>query len=373
MDHSTPPSPQPDPETPPETEIPAAPGGQAAPPAPPAGRRWSRLLLGLVLALALLAPAFFLAKHLILEHRLAAQGAPVVVEIPRGLSTVQVGEMLEKAGVIDHPWLFALASRLLPQPGRLRAGEYAFSPAMTQAAILEAMIQGRVVLHQVLIPEGFNLAQILDRFADEHLLDRQAAAELARDPEFLTYLGLSGAGSLEGYLFPDTYRFPKGMATKALLAALVRRFHQEWEPLAAQAKQKGLTRRQVLILASIVEREAKLPAERPLVAAVYLNRLKLGMKLQADPTVIYGVKEQGSSPITRADLERDTPYNTYVREGLPPGPICSPGQAAMWAVLNPAPVDYLYFVARGDGGHVFSTDYQGQVNNVNRYQRRRTP
>ncbi|MBI5523107.1 MAG: endolytic transglycosylase MltG [Desulfarculus sp.] len=343
---------------------PAAPS--PAPEAPPPGRRLDlkRLALVLVLALALVAPAYFLGRHLILEHRKAEAGPEVVLEIPRGAGAVQVGRMLQRAGVVEHAWLFALASRLVEQPGRLQAGEYALSPAMRLREILEMLSQGRVLQHLVLIPEGFTLAQIVERLAEERLIDRQEAHALAQDPSFLASLGLPGQG-LEGFLFPDTYQMPRGLTARAVLGAMAKRFQQAWEPLSPAARRLGLSRLQAVTLASIIEREAKLPAERPLVSAVYHNRLKRGMKLQADPTVAYGLPGL-SGPLTRAHLEQDHPYNTYTREGLPPGPICSPGRASLAAAVNPAPVDYLYFVARGDGSHAFSVEYRDQINNVNR-------
>ncbi|MFH1034425.1 MAG: endolytic transglycosylase MltG [Pseudomonadota bacterium] len=333
-------------------------------PAPRRGRGLKRLLLIAVLALALALPLYVLAKHLILEHKSAESGPQVVVEIPRGAGTMQVGELLARAGVVDRAWLFALATRLSDQPGRLRAGEYGLSPAMSLREILEVLGQGRVLQHLVLIPEGFTLAQIVDRLAEERLLERAEGLALAGDPQFAASLGLGNQG-LEGYLFPDTYQFTRGMPAKAILTAMVKRFQQAWQPLAPAAAGLGFSRRQAVTLASIIEREAKVPSERPLVSAVYQNRLKKGMKLQADPTVIYGLPSL-AGPLTRAHLEQDHPYNTYTREGLPPGPICSPGQASLAAAVHPAAVDYLYFVARGDGSHVFSVDYRDQVNNVNR-------
>lgn len=349
-----------------EPKPPAAPTPAPAPqPAPPPRRLGAKkLALTLVLTLALMLPAYPLGKHLILEHRLAEGGAEVVLEIPKGLGALQVGELLRKAGVVDHPWLFALASRLAEQPGRLLAGEYALSPAMRLRDILEMLAQGRVLQHLVLIPEGYTLAQILDRLAEERLLERPEALALAHDPQFLASLGLKSP-SLEGFLFPDTYQLPRGLSARVVLTTMVKRFQQAWEPLGPEARRQGLSRLEAVTLASIIEREARLPAERPLVSAVYHNRLHKGMKLQADPTVVYGTPGQNGAP-SHADLEQDHPYNTYTREGLPPGPICSPGRASLQAALHPAPVDYLYFVARGDGSHAFSVEYSGQINNINR-------
>ncbi len=329
-----------------------------------------KLNLGLILPLlvALALPAGLGARLWLLDLRAAPSGAEVAVEIPKGAGVMQVGEILEKTGVVRSAWGFALASRLTTL-GPLKAGEYGLSPAMSQRAILNHLARGRVLLHSVTIPEGFSLTQVVARLAEARLLDPALALELARDREFVTSLGLKG-DSLEGYLFPDTYRLPRGLGARAVLTLLARRFQAEWKALEPLAAKGGLGQRQAVILASIIEREARVDEERPVISAVYHNRLKLGMKLQADPTVIYGLGDFEGN-LTRVHLEKDHAYNTYTREGLPPGPICSPGLASLKAALRPAAVDYLYFVAKGDGSHAFSRAYQDQINNINRYQRRR--
>lgn len=351
----------------PECEPPAAEPASESPQTK-RGQGLKRLALLAVLTLALTMPLYVAAKHFILEHRAAPGAGQVVVEIPRGAGALQVGEILAQAGVVEQAWLFALATRLVEPPGRLQAGEYGLSAAMSLRDILEMLQQGRVLKHLMLIPEGFTLAQILERLREERLLDLAEAQILGCDPQLATSLGLEREG-LEGYLFPDTYHFPRGLPAKTMLAAMVKRFQQAWEPLAPAAKELGLSRRQAVTLASIIEREAKLPSERPLVSAVYHNRLRKGMKLQADPTVVYGIGDFDGA-ITRAQLEHDHPYNTYTREGLPPGPICSPGKASLSAAVHPAKVDYLYFVARGDGSHVFSVEYRDQINNINKLRQR---
>jgi UPF0755 protein len=257
----------------------------------------------------------------------------------------------------------------LGKAGSLQAGEYALSPAMSYRSLVQTLHQGRVVLHAVLVPEGFTQREIIRRLAEAGLLRAENARALASDPEFVRRLGLSG-DSLEGYLFPDTYSFPRGLGARAVLTRLVRRFHEVWRPLAPKARALGLSRREAVTLASIIEAEAGLDRERPLISAVYHNRLAKGMPLQADPTVIYGLDDFDGN-LRRSDLRADTPYNTYTRQGLPPGPICSPGAASLAAAVAPARVDYLYFVATGDGGHHFSATYRQHVNAVNRFQRRR--
>lgn len=330
---------------------------------------WRTRLYLAFLLLVLFSPAVLWSGQLLLEHRADPAGAARVVEIPRGLGLVETAELLAKAGVVDHPRLFLLASRLTGERAAVQAGEYELSPAMSYARILADLARGRVLMHTVVIPEGFTLEQILERLAEQRLLELEEARALARDRDFIGSLGLDGE-SLEGYLFPDTYRLARGLGARAVLSAMAARFQQQWQGLAAKAQARGLNRRRAVTLASIIEREARLAQERPLISAVYHNRLKLGMRLQADPTVGYGLADFDGR-LTREDLATDHPYNTYTREGLPPGPICSPGRASLAAAVEPAAVNYLYFVARGDGSHVFSRDYQDQINNVNRFQKKK--
>jgi UPF0755 protein len=328
---------------------------------------WRERLFVAFLLLVLFSPGLFWARQELLDQAADPAGQPRLVEIPKGSGIQATAEILAQAGVINPPWLFVLASRLTMDTALIQAGEYQLSAAMSRREILQALAKGRVFLHPLVIPEGQTLAQIMERIAESRLADPAQAAALAHDRDFIASLGLEG-DSLEGYLFPDTYRFARGAGAKAILAAMARRFQEQWQPLAARAARLGLSRRTTVTLASIIEREARVPSERPLVSAVYHNRLKINMPLQADPTVSYGVADF-EGRLTRRHLETDHPYNTYTRPGLPPGPICSPGLASLQAALNPAPVDYLYFVAVGDGSHAFSRDYRDQINNVNRYQR----
>jgi UPF0755 protein len=330
--------------------------------------RLKKALLALVLAAALAAPGLWAARLALLDHRAAPAGPERLVSIPRGAGLEGIAAILAREGVVDHPALFALAARLLGKAGSLQAGEYALSPAMSYRSLVQTLHQGRVVLHAVLIPEGFTQEQIIQRLARAGLLKAENARALASDPEFVQRLGLSG-DSLEGYLFPDTYSFARGLGARAVLSRLVRRFQEAWKPLAPRAEARGMSRLETVTLASIIEAEAMLDQERPLISAVYHNRLAKGMPLQADPTVIYGLDDFDGN-LRRSDLREDSPYNTYTRPGLPPGPICSPGAASLAAAVAPAQVDYLYFVAKGGGAHHFSSNYRQHVNAVNRYQRR---
>jgi UPF0755 protein len=337
-------------------------------------RPWLKSLLGLAAALLLLAAAalgaYLAGSAWLLGRRASPSGAAELVDIPKGASLSQAAQVLAKAGIIDSPRLFTLAGLLTRDDGPIRAGEYELSPAMSAARILRFLRLGRVKLHYVLIPEGFTLAQIAARLGLVGIAEADEALRLGHSAAFAAELGVAET-SLEGYLFPDTYRFPRHLGARSALSAMVQRFDRAWRRLAPAAGAAGMTREQVVILASIVQKEAAVDAEMPLISAVYHNRLKRGMRLQADPTVIYGLGPAFDGNLTRVDLDTDTAYNTYTRPGLPPGPICSPGLAALEAAIKPAKVPYLFFVAKGDGHHVFSVTYAQHVKAVDRYQRHR--
>jgi UPF0755 protein len=254
--------------------------------------------------------------------------------------------------------------------GRLQVGEFAVSAAMTPREILDKLVTGQVVTYEVVIPEGFTQVMIADRLAESGLVDRDAFLTLARDPATARALGVEGT-MLEGYLFPETYRLPKGLSARAVADILVGQFLAVWEEIEPIATQQGLSMREVVTLASIVEKETGVPEERPLIAAVFLNRIEKRMRLETDPTVIYGIPDFDGN-LRRRDLEdASNPYNTYRIRGLPPGPIASPGRDSLRAVIEPADSAFLFFVSRNDGTHIFSKTYREHVNAVNRYQRRR--
>ena len=211
------------------------------------------------------------------------------------------------------------------------------------------------------------MEQIAERLSTAGLADPERFLAACRDTDLIALLGIK-ANSLEGYLYPDTYRFRRGLSESRLASTMARRFLAEWEKLKPLAAKNGFDRNRAVTLASIIEKEVMKGSERPLVSAVYHNRLKKGMRLQADPTVIYGIKDFNGN-LTKDDLKTDTAYNTYTRIGLPPGPICSPGAASLAAALSPAKVGYLYFVAKGDGTHRFSTTYREHSRAVRKYQK----
>ncbi|MBU4563778.1 MAG: endolytic transglycosylase MltG [Desulfarculus sp.] len=337
-------------------------------------RPWRHSLLALLAALALLAGVaagvYWGGKAWLLERRASQSGQAELVEIAKGSSLAQAAKALADAGIVNNARLFQLAGRLTSEDGPILAGEYELSSAMNAARILRFLRSGRVKLHYVLIPEGYTLSQIAARLDESGIAEQAEVLRLAADPAFTAELGV-GQPTLEGYMFPDTYRFPRHLGARAAMSAMVGRYNQAWQALVPAAKQQGWSRHKATTLASIIQREAGKDEEMPLISAVYRNRLKRGMRLQADPTVIYGLGEAFKGNLTRAHLESDTTYNTYTRTGLPPGPICSPGREALAAALRPAQVPYLYFVAKGDGSHQFSTTYAQHQKAVDAFQRHR--
>lgn len=331
-------------------------------------------IIGLAIALAVVIGAgaglYWGGKAWLLERRASQSGQAELVEIAKGSSLAQAAKALADAGIVNNARLFQLAGRLTSEDGPILAGEYELSSAMNAARILRFLRSGRVKLHYVLIPEGYTLAQIAARLDESGIAERAEVLRLAADPAFTAELGVNQP-SLEGYMFPDTYRFPRHLGARAAMSAMVGRYNQAWQALAPAAKQQGWSRHKATTLASIIQREAGRNEEMPLISAVYRNRLKRGMRLQADPTVIYGLGEAYQGNLTRAHLESDTTYNTYTRTGLPPGPICSPGREALAAALRPSKVPFLYFVAKGDGSHQFSTTYAQHQKAVDAFQRHR--
>ncbi len=313
---------------------------------------------GLALALAL--------AHLLLVAPAGTGDGPAAVRIPAGADVRQIARALADAGVITSQKTFVLAARLAGLDRRLHPGDYQLDPDMSFPALLRALRDGRGRTAAVTIPEGWRLESIAERLASSGVCEREAFLAAARDPALLAELSIPGP-SAEGFLFPETYALRLPSAPADVIRAMHRQFEKIWNELAASAPPATLSPLAAVTLASIVERETAAPAERPLVAAVFLNRLRLGMPLQADPTVIYGL-EAFDGNIRSRDLASANPYNTYVIRGLPPGPIASPGRASLAAVLTPAAVDYLYFVARNDGTHQFSRSLAEHNRAVQRYQ-----
>jgi len=294
----------------------------------------------------------------------------VVVQVPVGMSLPALSDLLQEMGLVSSGAKFRWLIRFKGAARRIKAGEYQLSTGLRPGELLDKLVRGEVLLHQITFPEGYTLKQMAALLEARGLASTGKFMTAATDPAFVNGLSIP-ASSLEGYLFPDTYKFARNLSVESILRSFVTRFNQHFGPAQEErARQLGFTRHQVVILASVVEKETAVPVERPLIAGVFLNRLKKRIRLQSDPTVIYGLNEFDGN-LTRAHLSTDTPYNTYTRRGLPAGPICNPGAESIQAVLNPATTPYLYFVAKKDGTHHFSTSLAEHNSAVLRHQRRR--
>jgi UPF0755 protein len=325
---------------------------------------WGGAALAVLLALG---AAVWLARSL---SPVGGTGGPIVVELAPGAPLARIARELEAAGAVRSARSFALLARWRGRGADLRAGEYEFERSLDAAGVLERIAAGRVRTHAVSLPEGLTAEEVAARLAERGLVDREAFLAFARSADAAASLGVEGP-TLEGYLFPETYRLARGLAAADVAAALVRQFLAVWEEIAADARAADLSMAKTVTLASIVEKETGAPAERPLIAAVFLNRLRRGMRLETDPSVIYGIPDFDGN-LRRTHLEDESnPYNTYRIAGLPPGPIANPGRDALVAVVRPAPSDYLYFVSRNDGTHQFSRTFEEHAAAVNRYQRLR--
>lgn len=300
-----------------------------------------------------------------------AHGARTVAfEVEPGDSLWHVATTLESEGMIRNARVARWFAESEDLASSLKVGEYELSNDRSAPEILDILVKGRVRTHPVVIPEGLRATEIADRLAEAGLADRDAFLAIAFDPESPARLGVEGP-TLEGYLFPDTYRFARGVPEEQIVAAMVGEFLEVYRELVPDQNAIGLSMKQHVTLASIVEKETGVADERPLIAAVFLNRMKRGMRLETDPTVIYGI-ENFDGNIKRRHLEDGSnPYNTYKIRGLPPGPIASPGRDALRAILEPADSPYLFFVSRNDGTHVFARTYAEHEANVDRFQRRR--
>jgi UPF0755 protein len=300
-----------------------------------------------------------------------AGGQTVQIVVPRGATAAEVARDLAAAGIIRDPRVLQYWLRATGRAGQIQAGNYEFAGGQSVLEVVEVLLRGRVLLRPLTIPEGVTRWQVAEAIeaagfgAYEDALGATARSDLISglDPD---------ARDLEGYLFPDTYMVGASATPDDVVEMMVDRFRRAWTASRqALADSRGMSVREVVTLASLVETETAMAHERPLVAAVYQNRLQRGMLLQCDPTLLYALMLDGRTDrnIRRADFEHDSPYNTYRYRGLPPGPIANPGDASLEAALRPVAVDFLYFVARNDGSHAFSRTLREHNAMVNRYQR----
>jgi UPF0755 protein len=292
------------------------------------------------------------------------------VEIPQGAGSTAIAKRLADAGIVRDVNTFRLALWVTGSGRRLQAGEYRFDRPASAREVAGKIARGEVYTRPLTFPEGLTFKQMSALYESKGFgpavefvsAAKRGALVAAVDP---------AAKDLEGYLFPDTYKLPRSTTAELLVDRMITAFMKTLTPdLLQKAAARGLTVRQLVTLASIVEKETGNPDERPLVAAVYANRLRIGMGLQCDPTVIYALERAGryDGNLSREDLQFDSPYNTYRYAGLPPGPIASPGRASLEAAVNPANVSYLYFVSKNDGSHVFATTLDEHNRNVQQYQ-----
>jgi len=289
------------------------------------------------------------------------------IKIPEGATYSKGISILKEGGIIKNEFTFLVLGKLTMTDRKLRAGYYNLNTSMTPWEVFNHLRKGMIVQYTITIPEGSILEDTILKLKDKGLID-PGSEELVMDNDFLASLNIE-APSLEGYIYPDTYNFAKGADPGDIFRIMVHRLRENFDmSLQKKAEELGMSEREVLTLASIIENEVIFNRERPIISAVYHNRLKKKMRLQADPTVVYGIKRMQDG-ITRSDLKRKTPYNTYSIYGLPPGPISSPGIKSIKAALYPADVDYMYFVSKNDGTHYFSRTGKEHKKAVMLYQR----
>jgi UPF0755 protein len=277
------------------------------------------------------------------------------VDVPRHATVRTIAERLEQKGLIRHRYAFMVMARLMGESNNLKAGEYELQPSMGLLEILDKLARGDATAVWFTVPEGYTVDQVADTLKGLGLVDRRRFLRLVDSDGSRFDVGVTTPRrSLEGYLFPDSYKFKKGVSESQIIAGMLRTFQKQVvEGLSDELRSNDLPLDKVVILASLIEREARVPEDRPLISAVIRNRLKEKMLLQIDATVLYALGRH-KDRVLFSDLKVDSPYNTYRNPGLPPGPICSPGLSAIKAALQPAKADYLFYVARPDGRHIFT-------------------
>lgn len=321
----------------------------------------------ILLLLALLGAAAWIAYSLYSPYQ-GFQQPGVFVDIPKGASGRVIARILADQGVVRSQWAFDLLCRVRSRR-KLQAGEYYFDSSQTSFEVFDKIAAGRIFEISVTIPEGFNSMQIAGLLAEKGLITRDSFLAAVADPSPIRDLA-PGAPSVEGFLFPATYQFPRHISASQIIAEMTGHFRTEWSNLTAiDPAVDGRTPLHVVTLASLVESETPKLSERPIIAGVFENRLRKGVALGCDPTIVYALEMKGAynGTLTLEDLRVDSPYNTYRHAGLPPGPIANPGEASLQAALQPAKVDYFYFVADTEGGHFFSKSLAEHNSNVARY------
>ena len=328
--------------------------------------RLTYFVIGLVFLIGIF---LFVGFGYYLSHPAEEGGNEQIFLVRDGSTLNEVAGELESKKIITGKPLFLLWARLMGYSRSIKAGEYCLSSGMPPLKILEVLSKGAVITHPITIPEGFTIEQIGELLEEKGLVNIEEFLAVTGDPDVAKRYGISGH-SLEGYLYPDTYHFGRGLSPASIVEVMIKHFWEVTGPLREKIEQSGMTIEEVITLASIVEKETGRAEERPIIASVFLNRLKKRMRLESDPTVIYGIKDF-SGNLKKKHLTQRTPYNTYVIRGLPPGPIANPGKEAIEAVLFPANTNFLYFVSKNDGSHYFSKTLTEHNKAVQKYQKKR--
>lgn len=321
--------------------------------------------LGLLLLLGVLGYRY---TH---ESKDRNSSATLIVEVAKGTKPLEIVKKLESENVIANASHFYWTGKLLGYWGKLKMGEYEVSPRMTTLEILNILTSGISVMKTLTIPEGDNMYQVAEKIAEKGFGDAQEVLDLCRDPGFMKKLGFEEPlpRTLEGYLYPESYFLNKTITVEQILTQMVKTFRSHWKKeFDNRARELKLTPHQVVTLASVIEKETGAASERPMISSVFHNRLRKHMKLQSDPTTIYGLWENYSGNIHKKDLMSKTPYNTYVIPALPIGPITNPGIEAIKAALHPATSEFLFFVSHNDGTHEFTKTFKDHQNAVVKFQ-----
>lgn len=329
------------------------------------------LILAVVILLASVGGGVAYLAYQFTSSRPSDVAQDVVYEVTPGKGFATIAKELEEKGLVKNATFFNLFARFKGDRSKIKVGEYLLRTNMIPAEVLEAITSGKSIARSFTVSEGLSTYEIAELYEKQGFGTAESFMALVRDPALIQSLLGEKADSLEGYLFPETYMLTKYTDTKTLISNMVKRFLYVYNEVMAQAEIKSMTRNQVVTLASIIEKETGAPEERPLISSVFHNRLAKKMRLQTDPTVIYGKAEALGKiviNITRADLQTPTRYNTYVIYGLPPGPIANPGREAILAAVKPQESQYLFFVSQNDGTHVFSEDYKGHQRAVQKFQ-----
>jgi len=291
-------------------------------------------------------------------------------EVKKGNSASMIAQQLEKENIIKKKWPFLLAYKVFFPKQNLIAGEYEFNPPLSLKQVLRKLIKGEIKLHPVTIPEGLTLKETAELLSQKYGMNKKQLLHHAKNTQLIDSLD-SEAQDLEGYLYPETYHISKNTTEEELIKNMVNQFKITFDhPWRNRAREMGMKIREVVTLASLIEEETSIPEEKPLVSSVFHNRLKQGMKLDCDPTIIYALKKKGEyqGRLRTKDLKLDSPYNTYLHSGLPPGPISNPGRESLKSALSPSDTDYLYFVSKNDGTHKFSSSFKEHQKAVIKYQ-----